>query len=185
MRVGLFGGQFDPPHLGHLAVVRAARDQLGLDLVLVVPAAAPPHRPASDRDPLTRLRLTRAAFSGEPRVEVSGIELERGGPSYTVDTLTGLAGEDELFLILGADQYAALDGWHESRRVRELASIVVAPRPGFAIGDDAIELRMEPVDLSSSELRERLARGEPARGGVPEAVAGLIESERLYVQAPC
>jgi cytidyltransferase-like protein len=108
-RIGVFGGQFDPPHNGHLAVVRAARDQLGLDQMLIVPSARPPHRPDPATPAETRYRLAQAAFAAEPGVEVSRIELDRDGPGYTVETLEALAGPDrELYLILGADQLAAM-----------------------------------------------------------------------------
>lgn len=185
-RIGVFGGQFDPPHNGHLAVVRAARDQLGLDRVLVVPTPHPPHRPSPQTPAETRYRLARAAFAGEPRVEVSRLELDRGGPSYTVDTLAELAAPDrELFLILGADQLAALPSWHRPARVRELARIAVAARPGAPHADDAVELVMAPVDVSSSELRQVIAAGADVTGLVPGEVAAAIEREGLYAPTPC
>ena len=128
MKLGVFGGEFDPPHLGHLSVIRTARDQLGLDRLLVVPTGRPPHRSASETPAETRLRMAELAFSREPRVEVSRIELDRGGPSYMVDTLRGLARLGDLFLIIGADQLAVFDRWHESQAIRRLATLVVAPR---------------------------------------------------------
>lgn len=185
-RIGVFGGQFDPPHNGHLAVVRAARDQLGLDRVLVIPNPHPPHRPSPQTPAETRYRLALAAFGGEPGVEVSRLELDRAGPSYTVDTLAELARPDrELYLILGADQLAALPAWHRPGRVRELARVAVAARPGAPHAGDAEELVMEPVDISSSELRRRVAEGADVSGLVPAGVAAAIEREGLYAPTPC
>src|SRR5204862_1153054 len=116
-------------HLGHLAVVRAAREQLALDRVIVVPTARPPHREASPTPAETRLRLAEAAFAEDPAVEVSRMELDREGPSYTVDTLRALQPRGDLVLILGADQASDLLGgrWHESLEVLSLAHLAVAP----------------------------------------------------------
>ncbi len=185
-RIGVFGGQFDPPHNGHLAVVRAAREQLRLDRVLVVPSPRPPHRPAPATPAETRYGLAAAAFAGEPGVEVSRIELDRDGPSYTADTLAALAAPGrDLFLVLGGDQLAALDTWHRPDRVRELATIVVARRPGAPPADGAETLVMAPVDVSSSALRERVARGLDIAGLVPEGVRAAIAREGLYAPTPC
>jgi nicotinate-nucleotide adenylyltransferase len=181
-RIGVFGGQFDPPHNGHLAVVRAARDQLALDRMLVVPSARPPHRPAPATPAETRYRLAQAAFAGEPGVEVSRIELDRDGPGYTAETLEALAGPDcELYLIVGADQLAAMGSWHRPDRVRELARVAVAARPGAPSGDGAARLAMEPVDISSSDLRRRIGEGEDVSAMVPEAVVEAITREGLYM----
>jgi len=185
-RVGVFGGQFDPPHNGHLAVVRAARDQLGLDRVLVVPSARPPHRPDPATPAETRFRLAQAAFAGEPGVEVSRIELDREGPGYTVETLEALAGPDrELYLIVGADQLAAMGSWHRPERVRELARIAVAARPVAPAADAVTRLDMDPVDVSSSGLRTLIADGADVRAKVPAAVVEAITREGLYLQTPC
>ncbi len=185
-RIGVFGGQFDPPHNGHLAVVRAAGRQLGLDRLLVVPTPRPPHRPEPETPAEVRFELARAAFAGEPGVEVSRVELDRAGPSYTADTLTALsAPRRTLFLIVGADQLAALEGWERPDRVRELATIVVAGRPGAPRVDGVEVLVMEPVAASSSEIRERLARGDDISRLVPAAVAAAIERDGLYAPAPC
>jgi nicotinate-nucleotide adenylyltransferase len=179
-RVGVFGGQFDPPHNGHVAVVRAARDQLGLDRVLVIPDAAPPHRPPSVQPSDVRFRLAEAAFAGESRVAVvrPGIG---DRPEYTVHVLDRLAGEGELYLIIGADQHAGFDRWREPERIRRIATIVVAPRPEYPVSDpDAIVLDMPPVDLSSTQLRECLVRGEDCSDRIPAGAWRLIQRERLY-----
>jgi nicotinate-nucleotide adenylyltransferase len=185
-RVGVFGGQFDPPHNGHLRVLRAARDQLGLDVVLVVPAGRPPHRPPPRTDAETRYALAVTAFAAEPGVEVSRVELDRPGPSYTVDTLEQLAGPGrELFLILGADQLAALSSWHRHDRIRALATLAVASRPGAPVAGGAVGLAMEPVDVSSSAVRCRVAKGDDIGALVPAGVAEAIARGRLYAGAAC
>jgi nicotinate-nucleotide adenylyltransferase len=166
--------------------VRSARDQLRLDRVLVVPTGHPPHRPVAATPAETRYRLAQAAFAGEPGVEVSRLELDRDGPSYTADTLEQLVGPDvELYLIVGADQLAALPSWHRPDRVRDLARLVVARRPGAPHAADAEELVMQAVDVSSSEVRRRIADGVDVTGLVPAAVADAIAREGLYAPTPC
>jgi nicotinate-nucleotide adenylyltransferase len=185
-RVGVFGGQFDPPHNGHVAVARTAIRQLRLDRLLVVPTPRPPHRPEPETPAEVRFELARAAFAGEPGVEVSRIELDRTGPSYTADTLAALAGADRtLYLIVGADQLAALDGWHRPDRVRELATIAVAARPGAPHVDGVEVLVMDPVDAASSDIRERIGRGDDVSALVPRRVAAVIAREGLYAGTPC
>lgn len=181
--LGVFGGQFDPPHVGHLAIVRAARDQLDLD-VLVMPDGTPPHRGASARPAAVRVALAEAAFAGEPRVRVVAPEHpDRALP--TVELLERLGGERPLVLILGADQWAALDSWYRPQRVRELATLAVAPRPGIAVEDsDVVLLRMPPVDVSSTEVREAIAAGADPRRWLPEAVAAEVERAGLYGGRP-
>jgi nicotinate-nucleotide adenylyltransferase len=183
MRIGVFGGEFDPPHLGHLAVVRAVRDQLALDRLLVMPTGHPPHRDASPTPADDRLRMAQLAFAAEPGVEVSRIELDREGPSYTVDTLRALAPLGELVLIVGADQ-CDLRSWREPDEIRRLASLAVAPRGGYACAPGAVELAMAPVDLSSTTVRERLAEGV-GEDAVDPAVLGLIRARGLYRTPPC
>lgn len=183
-RIGVFGGRFDPPHAGHVAVAGAAMRQLHLDRLIVVPSRHPPHRDAGTTPPELRCRMAAAAFPGD-RVEVSRIELERDGPGYTVDTLEALAPEGRLFLIVGAD-HGDLPGWHMPDRVRELATVVVAPRPGFGpAGPGVVELQMEPVDLASTPIREAIAHGEDPSELVPDAVASVIAAEGLYRGGAC
>jgi len=180
-RIGVFGGQFDPPHNGHLAVVRAARDQLGLDRVWIVPSARPPHRPAPATPAETRYRLAQAAFSGEAGVEVSRMELDRDGPGYTAETLEALAAPGrELYLIVGADQLAAMESGHRPDRGRELARVVVAAPPGAPPANAAARLVMKPVDVSSSAVRRAIGAGGDVRSMVPSAVADAIAREGLY-----
>jgi nicotinate-nucleotide adenylyltransferase len=201
--IGILGGTFDPFHAGHLALARAARDELGLERILVVPAAAPPHklgRPISAA--ADRLAMVEAGIADEPGLEVSHVELDRAGPSYTVDTVAGLAAaeraagrEPDISVILSAESFSSLAGWREPRRLLDLARIVVAPRAGHPVPDRATidrltngrAERVTPVeaplvDVSASSIRRRAAAGESLDGLVPPAVATYIRAHRLYRQ---
>jgi len=181
-RIGVFGGTFDPVHVGHLAIANAALDELDLDRVYFVPARRSPLKQdgpvASAED---RLAMLSAAIAGEPRFRVSGIELDRKGPSFTVDTLETLRAEGELFLILGSDAYADFERWREPARIRALATVVLAARPGAPNAPAGVRVLDSPLmDISSRELRARAARGRSLRYLVPEAVLRYIEEHRLY-----
>jgi nicotinate-nucleotide adenylyltransferase len=183
-RVGVFGGTFDPVHVGHLAIAHAAVESIPLDRVLFVLAR---RSPLKERGPIAsegdRLRMLELAIANEPRFAVSRLELDRDGPSYTVDTLERLAGKDELFLILGSDALADLDRWKDPDRIARLATLVVAERPGAPerVGDAPIVRFDAPrLDISSRELRARAARGRSLRYLVPEPVLQHIEARGLY-----
>jgi nicotinate-nucleotide adenylyltransferase len=194
--VGVLGGTFNPPHVGHLACARAARAALGLDVVLLVTALRSPHKEvASDPGAEVRYELCRAAVAGEPGLGVSRVELERPGPSYTVDTLRAMHSErpdSELTLIVGGDMAADLPTWREPAAMLDLAQLAVAERAGsardliaerlalLAEPDRVTYLDMPRVDVSSSMVRERVARGESIDGLVPDAVARLIAERGLY-----
>ncbi len=192
MTVGILGGTFDPPHLGHVALSRAALAELPLDRLLVVPLREAPHK-AVGTDAETRFRLAEAAFAGEPGVELSRHELDRPGPSYTVDTARWAAETfgDAIFLV-GADEFAGFLSWREPDTILELARVAVATRPrsdperleavraGLARPGRVLELPFEPLELSSSDIRGRVARGEPIDGLVPEPVARLVAELGLY-----
>ena len=184
MRVGVFGGTFDPVHVGHLAIANAALESVPLDRVLFIPAR---RAPLKERGPVAdesdRLRMLELAVDGEPRFFVSRIELDRSGPSYTVETLEQLAGSDDLFLILGSDAMANLPRWKDPGRIAELATLSVAERPGAPdrVGDAPIVRFDAPrLDISSRELRARAARGLSLRYLVPEPVWKYIEARGLY-----
>ncbi len=184
-RVGVLGSLCNPPHSGHAALARCAAEQLGLDHVLLIPTGTPAHRPAPAIDAHTRLRLAQAAAADEPVLEASSLEVDRVGPSFMADTLEQLAlaaDGAELVLLLGADQYATLDTWHDPARIRQLATIAVAPRAGSAVevNEEAIALRMPIVDVSSTEIRRRIAAGEPIAGLVSPGVAATIAELGLY-----
>ena len=184
MRIGVYGGSFDPIHVGHLAIARAALDGAKLDRVLFVPARRSPLKEsgpvASAED---RLAMLEAAVRDEPRFAVSRVELDREGPSYTVDTLETLAKDGELYLIVGSDALSELARWKSPARVRELAKILVARRPGAPDVDSSLGAQAfdaPRLDLSSRELRARAGRGLSLRYLVPDEVWRHIERRGLY-----
>ena len=192
VRLGVFGGTFDPVHVGHLAIAHAALESVPLDRVLFVIAR---RSPLKERGPIAseadRLRMLELAVAGEPRFAVSRVELDRDGPSYTVDTLEFLAGSDgrpsggpdDLFLILGSDAIADLPRWKDPDRIARLATLVVADRPGAPerIGDAPVVRFDAPrIDISSRELRARAARGRSLRYLVPDPVWKHIKARGLY-----
>jgi nicotinate-nucleotide adenylyltransferase len=196
-RVGILGGTFNPPHLAHLVCASEAAAQLRLDRVLLTPVAVPPHKEAeTDPGAAVRLELCRLATAGDERLGVCDLEVARGGPSYTVDTLRELHArdpEDHLTFILGGDIALGLPAWHEPEAVLGLATLAVAERSGAARADVAQRLGeafgelaslaffdMPRIDISSSEIRQRVAAGRPIRYLVPDLVAHRIEQGGLY-----
>jgi nicotinate-nucleotide adenylyltransferase len=184
MRVGVFGGTFDPVHVGHLAIAQAALESLPLDRVVFVIAR---RSPLKERGPVAdetdRLQMLELAVADEPRFAVSRAELDREGPSYTVDTLERLSGPDDLFLILGSDAIADFPRWKEPERITTLATLVVAERPAAPerMGDAPIVRFDAPrLDISSRELRARAARGLSLRYLVPDPAWRHIEARGLY-----
>ena len=186
-RIGVFGALFNPPHIGHLLLCQEAAWQLGLTRVLLVPTGLPSHRAAPAESPQLRLRLAHAAAVGSPHLAVSRVEIERPGPSYMSDTLRELSARypgSSLVLLLGADQLARLDTWHEAESLPSLARLAVARRPGTVLGGAASAsidwIDMPQLDVSSTAVRERVAAGRPIRYLVPDAVVDLVEAEGLY-----
>jgi nicotinate-nucleotide adenylyltransferase len=202
-RVGLLGGAFNPPHLGHLRLARLALDHLALDELRFVPTALSPHKPdPGGPDGPTRLRLLVEALDGfDLRCRIEPLELERGGTSYTVDTLEALSEHEPgaaWILVMGSDQLQGLDRWRRVERLFELASVAVALRPGTSSlvpalpaarptsswsGEpgELVTLPGTDLDLASTDLRDRLQaspRVDP--GGLPPQVLGTIRSENLY-----
>jgi nicotinate-nucleotide adenylyltransferase len=193
-RLGILGGSFDPPHVAHLAIASEACHDLGLERVLFVPAAAPPHKGTGERTPAgVRLEMTSLAIDDDLRFTASGVEIERG-LVYTVDTLRALderyAGHDLVF-IMGSDSLLQLELWHEPEELLSLCSLAVAPRPGDAPeaiaaaaarwGEHQVQLLDVPLlDVSSSSVRERAAQGRPVRYLVPRRVEQYILETRLY-----
>jgi nicotinate-nucleotide adenylyltransferase len=186
VRLGIFGGTFDPPHTGHLVVAQEVHFRLGLDRVLWVPAGIPPHK----RDqPITpgniRLAMVRAAIAGDDRFEASDLELRRGGISYTVDTLRELRQtrpDDELFLIVGADQLTELDSWREPDEIRRLATLVGFGREGEDPPSPELPrtVMVPRIDISSTEVRRRIAAREPVRYLVGNHVLEITAKLHLY-----
>jgi nicotinate-nucleotide adenylyltransferase len=196
MRLGILGGTFNPPHLAHLICAQEAYRELGLDRVLLVPASIPPHKPVErEPGPGHRLQMCRLAIGDDERFDVSDIELQREGPSYTADTLGLLSSNvptDELVLILGGDIAAGLPEWHQPERVLELATVAIAKRRGTPRGKVERALRtlrggerarffqMPRIGISSTMVRRRVAAGLPIRYLVPDQVLDYIEREGLY-----
>lgn len=188
MRLGIFGGTFDPPHLAHLVVAQDACSALGLDRVLFVVAAAPPHKHGRAFAPAPlRLEMLRAALAGDDRFIPCDLELRRAGRSYTVDTLRQLRDDDpdaQLFLLIGADQAREFRTWREPEEIARLATVVALSRegdPGAAPADATLRtLAVTRLDISATDIRRRVAAGEPIRYLVPETVAAIIRREHLY-----
>lgn len=211
MNTGIFGGTFNPVHLGHLQIAREAMQRCGLDRVLFLPAADPPHKPvAGEVSFADRLAMVRAAIAGEPGFAASDLESRRSGKSYSVRTLEILreqAPDEELYFIIGLDSFRDLPLWKDYLRLFHLAHLVVISRPGIdqdprsllpvAIrnqfcydaasenlchrsGNSVIFLTEPRLDISSTQIRERLHRGESIAHLVPPAVAAYISRHRLY-----
>lgn len=190
MRLGVFGGSFNPPHLGHLLVAEQAREALTLDRILWMPASTSPLKSAPNASPQDRLRMVEIAVAGNPSFQVSKVELERGGLSYTVDTLQHLRDtqSSELVLIIGADSLMSFGKWREPERILSMATVVVYPRPGYPIDALSPELKrvvtlLETplVDISSTSIRERCRDGRSVRYMVQPGVLDYITGNKLYV----
>lgn len=197
-RIGILGGTFDPPHIGHLWLASLAADSLELDRVLLMPAARPPHKGGrAISNAADRILMTRLAIADNPLLEVSLIEMERPGPSYTVDSLEALQAHygpaARLVLVMAADSLAQIDTWREPDRLLELADWAVGPRPGSTLPDraalrgrfgkaaDRIHLLEGPaLQVSGTEIRRRVAAGRVIRYLVPAAVEELIRARGLY-----
>ena len=195
--LGILGGTFNPPHIGHLVCAQEARAQLGLDRVVLMPVHTPPHKEAAeDPGPEVRLALCQAAIGGDEELDVSTLEIERGGPSYTVDTLRALHESregDDLTFIVGGDMASSLPSWREPEAVLELARVAVAEReehrrheiaePVGGLGgaqERIVFFTMSRLDISSSDIRRRVAEGRPIHWLVPGEVADEIERHGLY-----
>jgi len=195
-RTAVFGGSFNPIHFGHLLLADEVLDTLGLDRVLFVPAAMPPHKPNAQLAPAEdRYAMVELAVAGHPKFAVSDLELRRAGPSYTVDTLETLRiPREELFLIVGSETFLDLLNWRTPRRVARLARLVVVPRVGSAfdpdsaavrkvaheIGEEPLVVRASSLPISASDLRRRVREERSIAYRLPEAVGAYIRAKRLY-----
>ncbi|MEP6831979.1 MAG: nicotinate (nicotinamide) nucleotide adenylyltransferase [Gemmatimonas sp.] len=205
MRIGIFGGSFDPPHTGHLVAALDAIDALALDRLQVVPAAQQPLKPGTQTSQQHRLAMTRQCFEGLPHVEVDPIEMERGGLSFTVDTVEVYRRQwpaADLHLLLGDDAVAGLPRWRDPERLLSMVRLVVLTRtfdgasntrapdsPSIdqwlsarGLSDPVRRLRTRRIDVSSTEIRARVNAGRSIRGFVPDAVAAYIATHSLYLQ---
>ena len=199
IRIGIYGGTFSPPHNGHLLAAKAFMEQMWLDILYVIPTAVPPHKemevPVSAVD---RLQMTRLAFGGMEGVYVSDMEIRRGGRSYTVDTLRELSGEDRrLFLLCGTDMMLTLDQWRAPEEIFRLCYPVYIRRENDRFLDQVIVQKIasynekygkvvrrivtEPLELSSNDVRKKLAAGEDISNLVPPSVKKYIQDNHLYV----
>jgi nicotinate-nucleotide adenylyltransferase len=189
--VGILGGSFDPPHVGHLAMARAAKDTLGLDKVLLMPAPRPPHKEAEDLSSWEdRLKMVELACDGVDGVEVSRHELKTLGSSYTADMLQKYRelSHDELYFIMGADSLRDLPGWHNPEKIVEMVTLVVFPRddvvPVLEVQGDASVVVFETpsIDVSSSDIRKNCRQGVSVESKVPGAVLEYILDKSLYTR---
>jgi nicotinate-nucleotide adenylyltransferase len=195
MKIGILGGTFDPVHVGHIAAANAASECAGLDRVVFIPAALPPHRGAAVAPASDRLQMCRLATAGDARFAVSDVEVTRAGPSYTLDTLVDVSRahpHDELLLILGWDAASQFRTWHKPEQVQAIAPIVVIARPGREWPQDAdlLAAGLDPArvvfcprptpDVSASEVRRACGAGESISDMVPAAVERYILLHGLY-----
>lgn len=189
MRLGILGGSFDPPHLGHLLAAGDAFEALALDRLVFIPAAAQPLKQGLATAPAAhRLAMVHLLVGGDPRFAVDPIEIDRDGLSYTVDTLEAYAATHpaaERFFLVGADVLSSFGRWREPERITQLAQLTVLQRAGELrelppLGAAPLVLQTRRIDISSTEIRERVRAGKPIHGFVPESVAAYIAAERLY-----
>ena len=192
--IGLMGGTFDPIHVGHLAIAEEARDALGLSRIVFVPAGVPPHKRASDVTAVEhRVAMVGLAIADNPGFALSRIEVDRAGPSYTVDTVEALAREADVTIILSAETFAELPTWHEAERLFEAGRVAVVPREGYPAPDPGWLAATFPgregrvsylegprLGLSSTAIRARVASGRSIRYLVPSAVEAYITANHLY-----
>ena len=194
MRVGLFGGSFDPPHVGHLLVAQDARSALALDLLLVIPSAQQPLKDAHGSAAAHRFAMVEACFGGLPGILVDPVEIDRGGLSYMVDTVQDVRRRwptADLHLLIGADVVPTLPRWHDIDRLLGEVRLVVLTRDADPVptagplhvhgGVEAIRLSTRRVDVTSTEIRARVRDGHSLRGFVPDTVAHYIASTGLYL----
>jgi nicotinate-nucleotide adenylyltransferase len=178
------GGTFDPVHNAHLAMARAALDELQLGRLIFMPTGAPRYREPAVASGEQRVAMLRLATEDEPRYEIDTRELAPGASGYTFDTLRELrlelGAETPLWLLMGADQYSKLDSWHRPQDVRKLAKIAVFARPGFHLSGNVRSIQMQPMPISASDIRARVARGGDISALVPPAVASYVTRHGLY-----
>jgi nicotinate-nucleotide adenylyltransferase len=190
LKIGLFGGSFDPVHLGHLLVAQAAIEELGLDRLFFIPAAQSPFKTENKIAPAEiRLKLLRLALAGKTNCEIDEQEIRRGGISYSIETLRDYAKrfpKAELFYLIGADNISKLNEWREASELAKLAEFVAIPRPGESAAEFPKPFRGKilkgfPIEISSSQIRARIKAGLPIENLVPPFVAGAIRTAKIYV----
>lgn len=190
-RIGIFGGTFDPPHKGHIAIAEQAKKQLGLDYVYFIPAYIPPHKQQNlSATAKHRMRMMKLAVSGKKEFKVSAIELKRRGVSYTVDTLKAFKHrfpKSDLVLIIGADNLAQFNSWKLPKTILQLTSLAVYKRKGFSVSlkentFDFILLKGRMLQISSTEIRNKIARNLKIKDLVSRSIVQYIHQHSLYSQ---
>jgi nicotinate-nucleotide adenylyltransferase len=185
-KLGIFGGTFDPIHYGHLILARDAAEQLQLEKVIFIPAAISPHK--LEREPTTsanRLKMVSAAIEGEPLFALDPMELERPSPSYTIDTVATLRQREptaEFFCLIGEDNVARLPTWHRFSELSKMVKFAVLDRSGSSTGHPYPAIRRH-LDISATDIRNRVARGRSIRYLVPPAVETIIRERQLYLES--
>lgn len=190
-RLGVLGGTFDPIHLGHLVLAEQVREKLQLEKVIFIPSASPPHKTEQKLSPAEdRFEMTKLALDGNPHFSVSDIELKREGPSYTVETLRELKKlykNSEIYFLTGSDVLEEIKDWKDPEEIYELAKIVIGVRPGFDKFDPknhfvqkSIIFNITGIDISSTQIREKVRKGESIKYLVPSKVEEYIKKKNLY-----
>lgn len=187
-RIGIFGGTFNPIHIGHLAIAEAIREKMDLKKVIFVPAHLPPHKSGRKLvDAKMRFKMVKEAIRGNPFFAVSNSEIRRRGKSYSVDTLRYFrkiyGGKVQLYFIIGADSLSELKKWREIKHIFKLARFVVVNRPGYAVRhlpSRSVAVSLPGIEVSSSRIRQLIAQGRSIKYQVPETVFRIIQKCRLY-----
>ena len=183
MRIGLFGGAFNPFHNGHLSIARTAVKEANLDKLIFIPTGNAPHKKEGDTSREDRYNMLCEAIAGEEKMSVSDYEIKRDAVSYSADTaeyFKSLYPDDELFFIIGDDSYNQLSAWREPERILAVCTMLVFPREGAEVKAPAVKINMEKVKVSSSEIREKIKLGKDCRNLLPKSVFDYIIKNSLY-----
>lgn len=184
MRIGLYGGAFNPVHNGHMAVARAALREARLDKLIFIPSGNAPHKAETRVSRSDRFNMLMLAVQNEPKMEISDYELMRAEVSYSADTaehFKSVYNNDELFFIIGDDSYNELSSWHEPQRIMNVCTLLVFPRNGAEVLPPAEEISMKRVQISSSNIRERIKNGKDVKNLLPKAVFDYIINKKIYM----
>jgi nicotinate-nucleotide adenylyltransferase len=194
MRIGIFGGTFNPPHYGHLIVAEFIREEVGLDKIIFIPCSIPPHKQNNEylsqiASPEHRFEMVKLAITGNKFFEVSDIEINRGGVSYTIDTVNYFVSnfpEEKFYLLIGADQFAEFHTWRKPDEIVQKVNLIVFNRPGFVIPQTefsrfATFITIPNIEISASTIRKRIRHGKSIKYLVPPAVEEYILANKLYI----
>jgi len=194
MKIGIFGGTFNPPHYGHLIVAEFIREEVGLDKIIFIPCSIPPHKQNNEylsqiASPEHRFEMVKLAITGNKFFEVSDIEINRGGVSYTIDTVNYFVSnfpEEKFYLLIGADQFAEFHTWRKPDEIVQKVNLIVFNRPGFVIPKTefskfATFITIPNIEISASTIRKRIRHGKSIKYLVPPAVEEYIFANKLYI----